>query len=229
MKKILYLLVIGFSLLQSCSKKKDKTSDTSGLSQDIQNFVPQTVIDSMRAWGLTINEGKVPPMINGIYDLSKNYCIFDNSGNDQAETYFADYRFRFRDQDNDKLTISLDFKNTTGYGTDSASGKGSFISGNGNDFTVFTENKGISDGIHYEDISFYSGTITSTGIKNFQMGRYLKSKDPDPDHKLVDVGTSRIFEDDDGFSDKITTYRIGNNIGKSDKLFPALSAGGAQN
>ena len=81
---------------------------------------------------------------------------------------------------------------------------------------------GISDNIKYEDISFYSGTITNTGIKNFQMGVYLKSKDPDPGNKLVDVGTSRIFKDDDGFSEKITTYRMSNNSGKSKFLLKAF-------
>lgn len=205
MKKILYLLLIGFAILQSCSKKKDDTSDSSGLSQDIKNFVPQSVIDSMRQWGLTINEGKTPPTIDGVYNDSLHLCTFDNSGYDGAGVYFYNYHYKFHDQNNDKLTISVDFKDTYDNGnTDSASGAGSFISGAGNDFTVFTDVKGTSYGVTYEAITFYSGTITSSGIKNFQDGLYLKDKGADPDNNLIDVGSARVFKDEDGFSEKIS-------------------------
>lgn len=213
MKKILYLLLIGFAFLQSCSKSKDDNSDSSGLSQDIKNFVPETVIDSMRSWGFNINEGKTPPAINGVYSLSKNYCTFDNSGFDEADTYFADYHYKFQDQDNSKLTINLNYKVVNSTGSDTASGTGSFISGTGNDFTVFTDVKGLSEGVTYEWITFCSGTVTDNGIQNFQFGLYVKDKGPDPNNALINIGSARIFKDDDGLAEKIPDYRIGKDLG----------------
>ncbi|HET7117915.1 MAG TPA: hypothetical protein VFI29_15575 [Hanamia sp.] len=204
MKKILYLLFIGFAILESCSKKKDDTSDSSGLSQDIQNFVPQTLIDSMQTWGLVINKGKTPPMIDGVYNDSANLCTFDNSSYNYTGDYFANYHYKFHDQDNSKLTIELDYNDIYAGGSDSASGAGSFISGTGNDFTVFTDVKGVTNGVNYEAITMYSGTITNSGIKNLQYSFYMKDKGDDPDKKLIDVGSARIFKDEDGFSEKLS-------------------------
>lgn len=229
MKRITYLLFIGFAILQSCSKKKSDTPKPSGLSQAIQNFVPESIIDSMRKWGFVINEGKKPPMINGVYNVSPNLCTFDNSGSNESGYHFDNYHYKFHNQNNDKLTIALDEKNTSGSsGIDSASGIGSFISGTSNDFTVFTDEKGVSYGINYESITIISGTITSTGIENFQNSFYMKDKGNDPDKKLIDVGSARIFKDEDSFSEKIPddNYRIAvlkdNNLQRA-----ALSVGKA--
>lgn len=229
MKKILYLLLIGFAILQSCSKKKDDTSDSSGLSQDIKNFVPQSIVDSMRQWGLAVNEGKKPPTINGVYNDSLDLCTFDNSGYDQAGDHFANYHYKFYGQDNNNLTISVGYKDSYSNGArDSASGAGSFISGTGNDFTVFTDVKGVTNDINYELITFYSGTITSTGIENLQNGLYMKAKDADPSNKLVSVGSARIFKDEDGFAEKISNDGYRNAVLKGvNPKRPALQAGKA--
>ena len=136
--------VLCFSVLLFSCKKESETKDDIGFSQDIKNFVPQPVIDSMRNWGMAINEGKNPPVIAGIYNFTKNLCVFDNSGYNQTGDYFADYRYRFRNQDNDKLTISLDYKALSA--ADSASGIGSFIAGNNNSFTVFVDIHGVAGG-----------------------------------------------------------------------------------
>lgn len=202
MKKFNVLVLCLLLLLASCSKKK--SDDGSGLSQSIQNFVPQSVIDSMRVWGLAINEGSTPPDITGIYNVSPVLCTYDNSGGNRANTYFDNYRFRFHDQDNTNLTIAIDYKDLRG--GDTASGVGSFIAGSGNNFTVFVDQKGISYGISYESIGFYSGIKTSSGIQNFQFAIYWKQKGPDPSNQLVPVGTSRIFKDADDFSESLITY-----------------------
>lgn len=226
MKKILYLLFIGFAILQSCSKKKDDTSDSSGLSQDIKNFVPQSIIDSMRTWGFVINEGKKPPMIDGVYNDSLDLCTFDNSGYNDVGDYFANYHYKFHDQDNSKLTIALDYEAIDA--ADTASGAGSFVSGTGNDFTVFTDVKGVDNGVNYEAITMYSGTITNSGIKNLQYSFYMKDKGDDPDNKMIAVGSARLFKDKDGFSEKLSNNDFRSSVLKGNNpKRPGLSAGKA--
>lgn len=204
-KYYLVFLAVLFCVL-SCSKKHDND----GLSQDIKNFVPQAVIDSMRKWGLMIYEGKTPPTVAGIYNFSRNYCTFDNSGFNRANTYFSDYRLRFRDQNNSELTIALDYKALSVQ--DTASGVGSFIAGTDNNFTVFVDVKGVLTGVDYKGITFFSGTKTSTGIKSLQWGYYIKEKGPDPTNLLAKAGTSRIFIDQDSFSDINANYRVAPGI-----------------
>lgn len=198
-------ILLCFSVLLFSCKKGSESNDDTGLSQDIKNFVPQSVIDSMRNWGMVINEGKTPPVISGIYNFTRNVCVFDNSGYNQTGDYFADYRYRFHDQNNEKLTISLDYKALNA--PDTASGIGSFLAGNNNLFTVFVNVSGVQAGITYKQIGFYSGRKTETGIENFQTGFYFTEKGPDPDNTLVKVGSSRIFNDEDEFSDINAVYR----------------------
>lgn len=200
-----FLVMLCFSTILFSCKKEAESNDDTGLSQDIKNFVPQSVIDSMRKWGMIINEGKNPPVITGIYNFTRNLCVFDNSRYNQTGDYFADYRFRFRNQDNDKLTISLDYKALSA--ADSASGVGSFIAGNDNSFTVFVNIHGVAEEISYAQIGFYSGIKTENGIDHFQTGFYLTEKGPDPSNKIVAVGSSRIFNDEDEQSETNAVYR----------------------
>jgi hypothetical protein len=200
------LLLTGLVIV-SCKKNTgDDKDDNNGFSEDIKRFVPAAVIDSMRKWGLAINEGKIPPVIEGIYDFKPNYCIHDNSGYNREGSYFLDYRLRFRAQNNQNLTVSLDFK-SLGAAIDTATGTGSFLAGSNNSFTAFVDVSGVSYGIPYKAITFYSGVVSNTGITNFQTGYYLKEKGADPGNLLVPVGTSRIFNDEDSFSEIKNAYR----------------------
>lgn len=200
-----FMVILCFSAILFSCKKESESNDDTGLSQDIKNFVPQSVIDSMRNWGMTINEGKNPPVIDGIYNITPNICTFDNSPGNRTGDKFADYRYRFRDQNIENLTISLDYKALNGI--DSAFGVGSFIAGNNNSFTVFVNVSGVQYGISYKQIAFYSGTKSATGMDEFQHGFYFTEKGPDPEKKLVEAGTSRIFHDEDEFSDINAVYR----------------------
>lgn len=198
------ILLCMIMIISSC-KKEPNSNDEAGFSQEIKNFVPQTVLDSLRKWGLKINAGKKPPVIEGIYNITPNICSFDNSGFNRAGNKFADYRLRFREQNNETLTISLDYKALNA--ADSAIGVGSFIAGNDNYFTVFVNASGVQEGISYKQIGFYSGRKTANGIEGLQHGFYFTEKGPDPDNKLVKPGTSRIFNDDDDLSEPNTFFR----------------------
>ncbi len=202
MKKIIAAAAVCLCFFSACKKN---TEGSSNLSADITNFVPAAVIDSMRAWGLAVNEGKTPPVITGIYNISPNICTYDNSGANAVNATFSDYHFRFHDQDNNKLTISVDYKALSV--RDTATGTGSFISGAGDNFTIFVDQKGAAGNVTYEAILFYSGTKTAAGIQHFQLAIYLKSKSADQQSTLSKVGISRIFKYWDCMSALSAVYR----------------------
>jgi len=202
-KKYSILLLAITLVIGSLSCKKEKAG--TAFSNAILNFVPKAIIDSMKARGMTINEGENAPMINGIYTLSKNVCTYDNSGDNRTGDTFDDYRYRFYDQNGDSLSIKLDEKDIS-HDIDNESGKGAFLSGKNNLFTVFIQTTGVSSGIEDTMLNFISGEITPGGIKNMQTGIYMKGKGYDLLGRLMPVGASRIFKDDDGLAEFSTVY-----------------------
>ncbi|MDJ1502990.1 hypothetical protein [Xanthocytophaga agilis] len=208
MKRLSFLFIaLVISVITSCKKEN---SDT-GFSQDIKDLVPSENMDAMRQNGMTIYEGMKPPQIEGIY-LSSEHILFGSSDkNDEIGKRYADYRYQFFDQDVTDLSVKTSYK---GYSTDDgslvdqASGLGSFISGHGNFFSVFSEEHGeTSSGAKYTWLSIYSGEITDNGVKNLVTSFYMKDKE-DPYNDLVDVGTVRVFKDKDGVSETKGSLRI---------------------
>lgn len=197
-------ILLTFSLLTVSCKKENKTAQPK-FSQQILNIVPLSTIDSLKRWGMTIYEGTTPPNLEGVYLVNNAECTFDNSNAQRLGIWRSDYKYRFYNQDNGKLTISLDYKATAA--ADTAKGVGSFVSGNGNQFSVFLQTQGVANGINYKSIYVISGTKTNTGIMNWQDCFQLTQKDSDPSGLLIKAGSTRIFKDQDGLS-TITTYAI---------------------
>lgn len=194
------------SLTISC--KKDDPND--GFSDEIKKIVPSEVITAMRKQGMNIYEGKTPPQIEGIYLMSENILTGSSLEADDIGKAYADYNYQFYEQDESTLSVKVNFKGYDSDGDliDQASGMGSFISGNDNTFTVFTEENGVTDdGDTYTYLSIYSGEYTDTGVKNFQNAFYMKEKN-DPNNNLVEVGTTRVFTDSDAISEKQSSLRV---------------------
>ena len=91
-------------------------------------------------------------------------------------------------------------------------GSGAFISGTGNNFTIYFDMEGESYGIMTKMVYIVSGTKTDTGIKNLTAGFILKEKGDDPEGTLVPVGTFRFFTDQDGMCET-TTWPYGDIYG----------------
>lgn len=228
-KAILSLAVL-ISLLPSCKKSNGGNEVTNGnnFSDSIRNIVPQQIIDSLRNWGMKINDGLTPPSIAGIYLENRDSCEFDNSGGNYTGRIFDSYKFRFSNQDKSKLTLEMDIKDV-GYSSDNASdSSATFISGSGNRFTIFAQEKGVESGIGYTELAICSGEISAAGILNFQYSIYLKNKVGDPYNAvLMSVGSSRIFTNADGPAVPAATFSIepNSNIQSPAPLFMLRSAG----
>jgi hypothetical protein len=79
-------------------------------------------------------------------------------------------------------------------------GKGAFISGSGNNFSVFMQVTYTASGQSADMVEIFSGTMTSTGIKDLYDGLFMVDDHGDPGNLWIANGQGRIFYDSDGMS-----------------------------
>ena len=205
-------LVLAFA---SCkTDEKDPNPDDSGLSEEIKSNIPTETLETLRQMGIKINEGTKPPVFEGIYWLSPLVMTETEVPDDYAEIgdIFADYNIKLYNQDNKKLTISLDSKGYDDYGnviTTSIGQDGAFISGKGNFFTVYviTDGKNTQNSSRFRMLEVYSGEHTSSGIKNLQNAILMMDNYGNVNDDLIPDNTGRAFKDQDGFSESGSNFR----------------------
>ncbi|HQG37728.1 MAG TPA: hypothetical protein PLK15_01245 [Chitinophagales bacterium] len=188
----LLLLILIFCIL-SCKKETDKiTNETKEpFPQKIKSFLTQSMLDSLRNAGAVINSGTTPPIVNGIYLMSPDSCIFDNMS-PTAGTLYGDYRFKFSNQDNTADTLTVEQK-LVATGLTHQLPVFSYISGSGTKFSIFLYRNVSAMGITVEQYNVLSGTWTAAGIQNLQNSLYIRNKGDDPDNKVAKAGTIRVF------------------------------------
>lgn len=196
------LLLTGFLFNSSCSKDKNE------LSEEIQNIIPEQTIKDLEAKGLTVNRGNKPPNAEGIFEVSPFELLAPFGAEDPwlKGRRINPYRYKIYDQTKGKVTI--DFKQLSS--NDHGNGMGSYISGNGNKFSIFTELKGETNNISYTHVTIISGEITDTGIKDFQYGFVMTDKKNDDNNTLMEIGKSRIWIDADKLAEKVNEFKSGN-------------------
>ncbi len=185
------ILIVGFISLLSC-KKDAKVNPAETFPAPISNLITNSMVDSLRNAGGTIFSGTTPPIVNGIYLMSPDSCVFDNSPGNFAGTLFADYKFRFTNQNNNTFTLNVDQKNLSS-GSLNPTPASVYISGSGNTFSVFVFRTISPAGISVEQFNILSGTLTANGVQNFQNILYIRKKGSDPSGTLPPAGTIRLF------------------------------------
>jgi hypothetical protein len=184
------------------------TLDEDGMTEDINNIVPKDVQDEMEDLGISLNGGGNPPNIAGSFLMSPLILVETTIPNDfELGHLFSDVYFRFSEQDNNNLTIKFEYvfnseEQSSGEGT------GAFITGSGNDFSVFVENLQTDEhGHRSRNVQVYSGTVTSSGIRDLYMAIFMIDDGGDPDDNLIENGQGRLFYDSDRFSERISETR----------------------
>lgn len=185
-------IVAGASILYSCKKSSDTQPTGDGFPAPIAVNVSQSMVDSIRNSGGLVYSGTTPPIVNGIYLMSPDSCIFDNSPGNYTGTIFTDYKFRFSTQNNTTYAITVEQKAIPA-GTLSSTPVSSYISGSGNNFSIFLLRTITPSGIQVEQYNILSGTLTSTGIQNLTNTLYVRSKGSDPGGIYPAAGTIRVF------------------------------------
>lgn len=192
---VLYLVFIIGLTFSSCKKSNDTggTTPPDTFPTPISNIVSQSMVDSLRARGVVINDGTTPPIVNGIYFMHPDSCTYDNSPGNTAGSIYSDYKFRFSSQDNSKYTVTVDQKTSPG-GVLSSVPVSSYISGSGNNFSIFILRTVTPSAVPVQQFNVLSGTLTSGGVQGFQNTLYMRSKGGDFDNVLVvPAGTVRVF------------------------------------
>lgn len=196
------LLLVGV-LLIGCEKKQPESKvQENGLTKDINDLVPQSIIDQMKSLGMPIHGGGNPPSIENTYFVSPFILLSSTVPGDYQGKSFADYKVTFYDQDNDNLTIKVDYIN----GPESGNGIGSYIVGDKCKFSVFVEiNSMHTNGTKAKMIHVISGTFAEKGIEDLHFANFMLDDYGDPSGIWIGVGEGRVIYDQDGFSEIIGT------------------------
>lgn len=199
--------VVAVMAFLSCKSSSSDSSEDEIVS-DLLTPKQENILKDM---GMPINDGMNPPDITGYYYCNDEDCINDTEG---QEDYLQNFKYYFHFHGKDGNNILVDYFNSGK--TDTSKGKGAYIFGDGDKFTVYVEATGKSGTISYTTVSVYSGTLTSQGIKSFTQGFIMTSKTgDDDDYVLMPVNSARVYEEGDGMADKLSYDPGFNTIMKS--------------
>lgn len=190
-------------IISGCKKNEGDSFivEENGLTKDINDFVPQSVLDEMEDMGMPINEGVNPPNIQFRY-LASPFILFNsNRSSDVIGKKYGDYYIQFSEQNNNTLTVKMASANA---GQESE-GIGGFIVGDDNRFSVFAKVNSELKGEKAVLLNMISGKVGSDGITDFYFANFMLDDNGDPGDVWIEVGDGRILYDSDGFSEKISS------------------------
>jgi hypothetical protein len=184
--------------------KEFTTLDEDGITDDINKIVPKEIQKKMTDIGLPIYGGGNPPTnVTGTYKVSPLILKKSNFSDGYSVGYkFNDVYITFSEQNNDDLTIKFQISEDNGI---TGEGTGAYIVGEGNKFTIFVEVKSYEENGKYRATTaqIYSGTMTSTGIKDLYNALVMVDDNGNPN--LIKDGQGRLFYDSDGLSERVSS------------------------
>lgn len=188
-----------------------------GTERDIENFYTPEALEALRNLGLVINEGNSPPNINGVYMTQPMVLEATNILDDPELGFeFANIRFAVSNQNNDSLTL-----NFSGFDvTSRISVIASFISGSGNQFSVYLKVSVNHEPTGSNGIFAYvfSGTKNSTGLQNFSYGLMMVDDSEDFSNIFINNNEGRRFSEKDGLVEQWATLGDGQFNGSLNSL-----------
>lgn len=188
-----------------------------GLTDDINNLVPQSIIDELRRLGMPINSGYTPPTINGIFSFSPNIMVNTNIVDDfEIGSIFGSMRVQFSSQNNTAFTVNIEYVEVNSSGTilSTSVGNGSLIVGSGQAFTAFGKvTSAHPTGEVADVVIIFSGNLGTNNILNFYHSLFML--DNHGYSTLISNGSGRVFYDSDGVSEKITSLTVSDQPTKS--------------
>lgn len=201
---VLLLFAFGVLLLPpSC--KKDDSGEKDELQELIDGIIPQQYIDTLRGLGLTIYEGKNPPVVNGIYEFQPTVLLNSNRPTDVVGQTFANAKVLYQNQSNSTFKIDLLGKMLFGSNDTSIN---TAISGSGNFFTVYGQVKSTIGASTAIFAIIMSGELAAGGIKDFKYGIINVDGSGDIEGNFIKEGEGRIIHDSDQFSPKADFFKV---------------------
>lgn len=152
---------------------------------------------------MPIYSGMNPPNVEGVYlmhPMIATYCSWRDAGWEAVEEVF-----RLSNQNIEDNTIDCEsYESYSGNLIHYSIGNGTFISGEGNNFTIFfimeSQSQALSKAI---SASIISGTKTAEGIVNMHFAKMMLEMEikPDAEYNGMGIGDVNIFHDSDGLSE----------------------------
>ncbi len=212
MKKYILMMMAAFTTLTfvACGDD-DKEDDEPVVTGDtrILSVVPNKYLAEIKQH-MNIYDGENPPIVEGAYCMGPSIgLVYDSYYGWGKDPDFGQNFIEFSKQDANSRTVY--FREGSDSGNFAGSGTGAYISGDGNNFTVFlsTKNTEIDEGtvIKYTKATIISGTLASNGIRNLRYAFIITEKTGDPDDAIVmKVGVARIVNDKDELSETVSSF-----------------------
>ncbi|MBR2205172.1 MAG: hypothetical protein IJ898_02290 [Prevotella sp.] len=172
----------------------------------IEHVVPIEILDPMKPY-IPIYDGENPPDIQGTYVIDPMEIVYDKTGNyEPGYNKFSIVYFNISNQNFTTNTLDYQEKEIgNGNMMSESEGKGAFISGEGNNFSVYFNTTGVTHLENYDvnttDALVISGTKTSDGIRDLRYAFVIVKKSDDPENRIMNVGDFRVFKDGDNWAE----------------------------
>ena len=194
MKKYFWMMMAAVTMMTFVACGDDDDEPVVTTDSNILSLIPNKYLAEIKQH-MTINEGENPPNVEGVFLIAPAVLHYDSYHAEGVDSFSNSY-IEFYNQDMTKRTLR-----TREQGGNDAQGTGSYISGEGNNFTVFLNNTGKNGVATFKTAVIISGTMTSKGIKNLQYGFLMLEKNNDVNDEIMDPGRYRIIKDKDGLSE----------------------------
>ena len=173
----------------------------------IDQVIPDDIRKTMEPY-ITIYDGNNPPNIEGIYVIDPMEIVYDMTGDyEPGDKQFAIIYFETSNQNS--TTNTLDYREQeviNGVVGSESKGEGAFISGEGNNFSVYFNTTGVTHLDAYDVTSTHalviSGTKTNDGIRDLRYSFVMMDKGDDPEGMIINKGDFRVFKDGDNWAEK---------------------------
>lgn len=174
-----------------------------GTPEDIKSVIPEEYLNILKPY-ITIHEGTTPPNIEGTYHITPNVLVIDSVGSEPGYQFADDY-IQFYGQTADN---TINSRSTQLLG-DLSTSEGVFISGSGNDFTVyFNRYTTYDNGSWLVAAAIISGTLIDGVIYNYT-NAFVILEDYDTVDQYLDTGAYRVICDGD-YASLLTTWPLDN-------------------
>jgi hypothetical protein len=172
-------------------------TSVNGHTADINSIISQQYIDELKRLGVPVYSGVTPPTVSGIYNVSPYALKGSNISTDNIGNVYDDMIIQFSQQDLSKLTIQIDYVQSSL----SSTRTGSFIVGSGYNFTVFSRTVTTKPYGTSIMVEIFSGTLDTNSLKDYSDGFIMI--DNGGTSTLL-TGQGRVFWDSDGVSEKVS-------------------------
>lgn len=199
------------SLFIGCSSDDDNIKgggelEDNGLTEAINEILPDTLLQKIEGMGMPIHRGGTPPLLtdNDAEQITflRSPTILHQStiSSEEPGKKFSNLELTLANQNEENRTIKLLSEQTDSEGD----GIGAYIVGDDKYFSVFARvaEERKSSGTTAQVIRIFSGKRVDGGVKDLYGAIFMI--DNNGDEKSLKNGEGRILYDEDGFSEEIT-------------------------